>query len=677
VIEPRFDDPTARRRARIDPDVTAVAALVLAILQGCSANGTPDETSGEISDPPVVWFEHLHEAPPVSSDDAAHLTRRITAELLGPGSGEIVPPDLQGDLRPRIVFVSLSDGREPARVAMGTGRGMAEAAQEALARARALVRTWTLEPPIWFKVDIVSSATLLLDPEPDEIDDYDHGLDGLAFGRETGIALLPEELVAFGLMDDSGEIDWEAIAAYLAERPQRSGRALPPGPETHRFTHRFRTTSFFSDGTVLVPLYRGHRLFDDVSADELLEAAVQTGRYLKSAVRANGRVVYEYLPREDRTRNRYNILRHAGAAYSILELYEVTGDPALLAAAQRALDYLATTARPTAGDDADMACIVERDEAKLGGSALAIVALAKHVEVTGDRRYWDLIQRLARWIPSVQEADGRFSIHKMYYSSGEIDSFRSRYYPGEAILAMTRLHALDGSEAWLDAAQRNARYLITVRDKGLADAQLPHDHWLLYALNDLYRFRSDPLFLEHARRIAKAIVRAQNRDPTYRDWLGSYYRPPRCVPTAIRSEGLVAAYRLLRDFGDAEEAEALVETIRLGIRFQLQHQFRPESAMYLQAPPHALGGFRMSLDDFSIRIDSPQHNLSALLGLYQILTDNGRPSAGAGPGPTGRRRGGAGRSGGAGLREPGALGVLGVRGAGPERGWQGQAPPCR
>ena len=83
---------------------------------------------------------------------------------------------------------------------------------------------------------------------------------------------------------------------------------------------------------------RGHRLFDDVSADELIEAAVQTGRYMTAAVRADGRVVYEYLARYDRGRNRYNILRHAGAAYSMLELYEVTGEQRYLALAKFFLD---------------------------------------------------------------------------------------------------------------------------------------------------------------------------------------------------------------------------------------------------------------------------------------------------------------------------------------------------
>ena len=61
--------------------------------------------------------------------------------------------------------------------------------------------------------------------------------------------------------------------------------------------------------------------------------------------------------------------------------------------------------------------------------------------------------------------------------------------------------------------------------------------------------------------------------------------------------------------------------IRLGVAFQLQTQFRPESVLYVSDPQRALGGFRRSLTNYEIRIDYVQHNISSLLGLYRILHD--------------------------------------------------------
>jgi hypothetical protein len=120
-------------------------------------------------------------------------------------------------------------------------------------------------------------------------------------------------------------------------------------------------------------------------------------------------------------------------------------------------------------------------------------------------------------------------------------------------------------------------------------------------------------------RIARAITKKQNRNPDHPDRLGAYYDSADSTPTATRTEGLCAAYRLARDFDRSGDAQDLLEAIRLGIAFQLKTQFRPESVMYLEKPMLALGGFRESLTDYDVRIDFVQHNLSAILGYYRIL----------------------------------------------------------
>ena len=66
----------------------------------------------------------------------------------------------------------------------------------------------------------------------------------------------------------------------------------------------------------------------------------------------------------------------------------------------------------------------------------------------------------------------------------------------------------------------------------------------------------------------------------------------------------------------------------LGISFQLQTQFRPESVLYLKDPERSLGGFHRSLTNFEIRIDYVQHNISALLALYRILEAEGKEAIG-------------------------------------------------
>ena len=76
-----------------------------------------------------------------------------------------------------------------------------------------------------------------------------------------------------------------------------------------------------------------------------------------------------------------------------------------------------------------------------------------------------------------------------------------------------------------------------------------------------------------------------------------------------------------RRHGERQEAIRILDTLQLGVRFQLQTQFRPESVMYLDNPQRAMGGFHASLTDYEIRNDYVQHNISALLAFYAIEKD--------------------------------------------------------
>jgi len=160
---------------------------------------------------------------------------------------------------------------------------------------------------------------------------------------------------------------------------------------------------------------------------------------------------------------------------------------------------------------AGFAAVVSPDEeAKLGGAALALLALVELHEAGGggvlDGSAWDgQLPRLARFLLFQQGEDGRFA-SKYFYGEPDPEPFESIYYPGEAILALMRLHQLDREPRWLAAARRGADWLIDVRDAGKSTRDLPHDHWLLMALEELHDETGDERYLEHAERIAGAIV---------------------------------------------------------------------------------------------------------------------------------------------------------------------------
>jgi hypothetical protein len=478
----------------------------------------------------------------------------------------------------------------------------------------------------WIKLDIVQSVQPLEEINPGRMVDFERSLVGIAFEQPSGIVLLPEELVAHSLVDSRRRIQLDNLRRYLRQRFGIAENQVLSGPGPLKI-RRFTTESFFYDGQQVFRLYRGHRLPGRISKHQLLESARQGGAYLSRSVDSEGRFVYNYLPKTNRESSKYNMVRHAGTIYSMLDLYETTGDRKVRVAAERAIRFMLEFVKPYGPEEDDAAVLAARGKIKLGGVALAVVALAKHYQVTQDGRYRNVLRQLGHYIQQSQFEDGRF-LHQRSDPGGEPLSFISQYYPGEALLALVRLYAVDHEASWLDTAEKGAHYLIGVRDRDRATGDLIHDHWLLYALNELFRYRSDPLYLNHSLRIAQAITGSQNRNPAFPDYLGSYYRPPRSTPTATRTEGLIAAYQLAHDFGRKKDAQRIWETIRLGIAFQLQTQFRPESVLYLQDPQRSLGAFHRSLTNFSIRIDYVQHNLSALVALYRILEAEGRDKLG-------------------------------------------------
>ena len=359
-----------------------------------------------------------------------------------------------------------------------------------------------------------------------------------------------------------------------------------------------------------------------LAPERLLESARAGGTYLARTMQRDGRFTYIMEPEPTPARFAYNLVRHAGTIWAMLDLYEQTRDPSLLAAAEHALAYLAAQAEPLGdGRRGKQMVIAEKDEiVELGGSGLALLAMTSHVRATGSRLYLPLAERLAEWILQTQEPSGRYAIHAMTWPDQRvIESRRSEYYDGEATLALLRLHAVTGEVRYLDAADRAARHIITVRDGGKTPAELPPDHWLLYALNELHAARPDALFTDHARKIVTEMQRTQHGPETPPAWQGGWYDPPRSTPAACRAEGMAASWHMFRRADEHEFAVSIRRTIERSVAFQLRSQVTAAVAEMYPQPALAVGGWQAGPTDPQIRIDFVQHNISALLGLRRIM----------------------------------------------------------
>ena len=541
--------------------------------------------------------------------DAMQLDVRVELEL---------PEKLRLDTGNRIVFLSVGTGKKPATVVIGKGRGLKQAMEDAVANSRHMLPNH--EDRKLMRLDIVQAVGRRELVHPRGTLRLTLGKNGFVLIGKNTAAFHPEEVVSQALADAKNRIKLENIVLYLGGYDGVRGE-VTGSITTPRLIRPFRTAAYYFDGETFRHLYRGHRIPEGITQEALLESLKLAGQYLTGSVSESGRMIYTYNPATAERPNEYNILRHAGTAFSMFDLYATTKDEDLLKAAQRARGYLLEQVQPWVKDGTDAAAIAFGTKIKLGGAALAVIMLVSEMDATGDKEHLKMAQKLTRYLESQQREDGSFVSSRNRKDGSERD-FISIYYPGEALLALVRMYSIDKNSRWLDVAERAAHYLIENRDKGKPTEKLPHDHWLLYGLNELYRERPKEIYLNHSRRIVAAMRGMQRRGTWPPDYLGTFYSPPRTTPVATRAEGLLAAHKLFEDHGTKEEAQQALEMIHLAINFELQTQFRTESSMLLDRPPSAVGAFHRGMTHYEIRNDYVQHNISALLELYRYMERN-------------------------------------------------------
>ncbi|MFP4482312.1 MAG: hypothetical protein ACLFN0_05880 [Thermovirgaceae bacterium] len=549
------------------------------------------------------------------------LTREEKESLLDYASSKLSSKEATGrslkglpsDDQKRVLFVSASDGKSPAVIGIGEGNGYREALDAAISKLPKKT-----ENPLWIKIDIIDGLQFRCKELLTEPVAIQKGIEGIIFPGCPSCVFLPETVVVKKIIGEDGFLRAENFVSEGGPQAREFFKHLLDVHSADRLD--FRTTSFIKDETGFRDVSRGKQQ-GTFSSDELLAASGSAAGYLARMVDASGRFVYRYDPLEDKKLGGYNILRHAGTLFSMLEYCQIEKDSRTLESARRALRYLLGQIETIRSNGVEMACVVEDGEVKLGGNGLAALAIAKYIEVTGDRKNLPVLRKLCEWMVHVQDSSGRFIVHKQDFPDGRVSDFRSSYYPGEAIFGLMRTFEIDSDERWLQAADAAARYLITVRDRGLPDVQLPHDHWLLYGLNELYHQEKGRLFANHAFRIARAIIGAQNQKMASVDWNGGFGFNPRSTPAATRMEGMGAAYRIALAVNDEEMKKRILESLRLGNGFLLRTLIDPSWAMYMKSPSRAVGGVRKSQNDFEVRIDYVQHSLSAFLSMHSILEE--------------------------------------------------------
>ena len=534
------------------------------------------------------------------------------------------------------VFLCAYQEQPTQSCATGVGKGLGasvRAAATTLREQRGKVVNAARKSNIRLKIDVVTRANdatfkrTIEKPKKRKVARYGYWVRS----GDQASWILPSEILEKGLYSDKKNkkgIPRKAVVKVLARRNPSLGEL----PEEFDY-EQIRTIAWVerlsqgSEVPSIVRLYRTHLWeFDSVDPGRLLQRAVWAADYLISSISADGKIRYRYYPSADRDSHSYNLLRHGGTTYSILQAYDRTKFEPYLAASTKAIQYLFSRCRkdvrngPFGGGD--VMYVLEGKTIKLGGSGLGLVMLDQYAEATGDREtYLEEARAFARFLVSQQKEDGEFVYFAPLKPGDPPSSDTSAYYPGEAILGLVRLYSWDRNPLWLDTAVRAADWLIQVRDQGKDEKRLANDHWLMIALSYLYNYTHREDYFNHSIALARAVeYQYQKNLPSaknYRDFRGGYYDPPRSTPAATRGEGLVAVLDTCSVAG--KRCEWVEELLHETVRHEMLSQYDPDTAYWMKNKSKSFGGWNGGLIDPSIRNDFVQHNMSAILGTERHL----------------------------------------------------------
>lgn len=358
----------------------------------------------------------------------------------------------------------------------------------------------------------------------------------------------------------------------------------------------------------------GRRETPPLTVESTGELISRSTRFLGQQVNQDGRYIYGYFPCFDRRINTYNVLRHASSTYALLEGYEACADQGLLNDEQLkllrqqiswALSGLRSQFvihRQGAAYVVDTGNII-----KLGANAVAILALVKYHQVTGDDRYADLADALALGIARMQEADGSF-VHVLNAADLSVkEKTRIIYYDGEAAFALMRLYDHTRNSRWLECVVKAFDYFIA------SGHEKAHDHWLAYCSNELVSHCPERKYFAFAvRNIADYVDFIRERVTTF----------PTLLELSMAFHKTLLKLETRHDLADVLngfDVNGFYRALHTRANYLQNGFFWPEVAMYFKAPATIVDSFFIRHHSFRVRIDDVEHYLSGLVAYQQLL----------------------------------------------------------
>lgn len=435
---------------------------------------------------------------------------------------------------------------------------------------------------------------------------------GISFDEQFDRALIETELNTAGLIDyKRGSIDIGKLNNYFVENDLKTLTQFPD--EVIVFSCK---SALCDEKNAIHSLYSegkncGRRRLKEFEKMNALSVISTSADYLAMQIGFEGKFDYGIYPTFPKPIKGYNILRHASSIWCLLCSYRITNDKFILSQAESAIKFLIRNMMykyPNREGKENVLYLFEetKKEVKIGGNAIAIVVLTEYMDLVGKNEYTDIVKSLGLGILELfDERDGSFFHVLKFPSFAPLEKFRTVYYDGESVFALSRAYGVTKDKRFLDAAKMAVDRFIENNYEQYAD------HWVAYSVNELTKYLPQEKYLCFGIKNVMSNLEKIHKQPTtfhtYLELLCVSFE----LASRIKSENPKSA--ALKDYDE----KALVDTIFHRADFMLNGYGYPEYVMYFPNPQNTLGSFFIRHDNFRIRIDDVQHFCCAYYSVYR------------------------------------------------------------
>lgn len=345
-----------------------------------------------------------------------------------------------------------------------------------------------------------------------------------------------------------------------------------------------------------------------VDKEKLIDSITAAGDYLVKYQESSGELSYRVDIPDGNTDYSVSHIRLIAGTGSLFTVCRVTEDDKYCDAGDRALDYYLGLI-VEGGDVFGGSCLDSNGYCKIGGAALAIDAIYKRWQATGeitmgDRDLLEEAKKLGEHIIWMIKPEGGF-YHRVDTIEGIIDEeYFVTYFNGESLMALLELYEMTGEEDWYDVAREVNSYMVRQAIK--------HDHWHAYAFSFFARLdmltKDDQNF---ATRIAEEII----------DFKAYRKEDYSTISAATKVEALASIALALKMQGESHDwlAPAINEHAVFMMARQLPNNLcgweQSDNIGYLD------GGIYHSCAEPYIRVDGLQHWINGAAAYLEYLED--------------------------------------------------------